>query len=464
MKKSPEHLSQTDLPCTPGAAPSHASAPRLRPARWPTRLRREESGQTTVIMALIVGTFLMGFVGLGIDVSTLFHARRQAQGAADAAALAAAEEAIYGSPYEQNAANAAAKLNGFDTALGATVTLSVPRAGSNYAGSAAYIQAKVSQPIPTFFSQFVTRHSTVTVAAYAVAVADQGSPTCICLEGATGMDLNLSNNAQLTPNGCGVTVDSSSSNAVGIVGGSGLSGKSLGIVSSSWTKAANVNNGGSINSGTKVVTGISTSCSPTMPAAPPFNAGASCTSDPAPGKSGGSPFTVGPGSPNGTTQQGGTTVCYTALTVGDNNKIVTLNPGIYVINGGTLHFESGNSGHSNLGGNGVFFYLVNGANLLMDNGVNTNLTAPSSGTYSGILFYQPAANTSTISIQGGSSSVFNGAIYAPTAAMTLGNGSGTSITADIVASTLTMNGGGTLASTSVKNLGTLSISVAKVAE
>jgi hypothetical protein len=48
--------------------------------------------------------------------------------------------------------------------------------------------------------------------------------------------------------------------------------------------------------------------------------------------------------------------------------------------------------------------------------------------------------------------------------VTLGNGSGTAIDADLVAKTLTMNGGGTLNSTATSNFGTLNISVAKLTE
>jgi hypothetical protein len=150
--------------------------------------------------------------------------------------------------------------------------------------------------------------------------------------------------------------------------------------------------------------------------------------------------------------------------VGTNNDKVNLNPGIYVINGGTLHFESGNSNASNTGGNGVFFYLVGNANLVIDNGANVNLTAPNSGTYAGALIFQDPADTQTLSIQGGSNTSFNGAVYAPTAGVTLGNGSGTAIDADLVAKTLTMNGGGTLSSSATSNFGTLNISVAKVTE
>jgi hypothetical protein len=273
------------------------------------------------------------------------------------------------------------------------------------------------------------------------------------------MDLNMSNNAKLTPSGCGTTVDSSSSNAVGVVGSSTLSGSSLGMVSSSWSESSQVNNGGSISAGTKIVTGLSTSCSPAMPAAPSYNS-SKCTADPLTNyNNGGSSYSVGPGSGYSNTQ-GATLVCYNSLTIGANGDTVNLNPGTYVINGGELHFESG----TQTGGNGVFFYLVNGASLVIDNGANTNLTAESSGAYSGILVFEDPTDSAAVSIQGGSGAVFNGAIYAPAAAITLGNGSNTTIDAAVVAQTLTMTGGTTLASTPQVAMGTLNISVAKITE
>jgi hypothetical protein len=159
--------------------------------------------------------------------------------------------------------------------------------------------------------------------------------------------------------------------------------------------------------------------------------------------------------------------------VGQNNEAVNLNPGIYVISNGSLHFESGANNVSNTGGNGVIFYLTGTASVTIDNNANVNLTAPSSGTYAGALILQDpgstttptrTADTQTLSIQGGSNANFNGIIYAPTAEVHLGNGSGTTFTADIVASTLVMDGGGTLSSSSTANFGTMNVSTAKLTQ
>ena len=270
----------------------------------------------------------------------------------------------------------------------------------------------------------------------------------------------MSNNAKFSGGTCAVKVNSTSSNAIGVIGSASLCPQAIGVAASSWddtSNGPNVNNGGSVCSAAKVVTSVSP-CAPVMPAIPTVPPVSSCTADPMP-SGGGVKYTVGPATAGGT-------MCYKSLTVNGNGNTVTLNPGIYIINGGTLHF---NSGGPNLGGNGVFFFLTNGANLSIDNGANVNLvaggigTASSTGIYNGILFYQdpggsPPSDTgdsAAISIQGGSSSVINGSIYAPLAAITLGNGSGTTVDADIVANTLTMNGGGTLTATPNSNLGSV---------
>jgi Flp pilus assembly protein TadG len=431
------------------------------------RIFKDESGQSIVIVAAFMGLVAMGFLAFALDVGTLSQQKRMAQAAADAAALAAAEEVSVGaSSNEQTAANAMAKLNGFDTTLAtnpATVTLSTPNSG-NYSGSA-YVKATVSRPIPTMFLRALRSNwATMDVSASSIAGGSQTSQTCICLEGTSGEVLNMSNNAKLNAASCGLVDNSTSSNALGIVGSATLTSVSLGTVSSTWNNASNyssnVNNGGSIANSTTIVTGITSSCAPTLPTAPAYS---SCVNDP--GGAWGT-FTWGPASAS-------SVICYNALTVGSNGSTCTLNPGTYVINGGELHFESGANNHSNLGGNGVFFYLVGNASLVIDNGANVNLvaggatqngggTAPTVGTYNGIAVYQATSDTQTVQIQGGSTTFMNGAIYAPGANINAANGSGSTIEGGIVAKSLTMAGGAILNATTDINEGSLSVGSPKL--
>lgn len=452
------------------------------------RILKGEGGQTTIFAALFMGIVMLGFLAFALDVGYLFQKKRMAQAAADAAVIAFAEEYTYESDSTGDAtaaAKAAAKMNGFDTTLStnpAQVTPSYPVNGNyNNQGSPppGYVQVTVSQPIPTFFmGGFKHMFSTVTVGATAVSGGGQISPTCVCLEGTTGTDLNMSNGAILTGGSCGVTADSSSSNAITIVGSAQVCAQSLNAVSSSWDNSTNINNGGKICSGTDVVQGLQSACNPVMPATPTIP---SCVADPTGGNYG--TFTVGPSTAGGT-------VCYKSLKVGANGATVTLNPGVYVISGGTLEFESGANNKSNLGGDGVMFYLTNGANVVFDQGANVNLvaggnpetsgtgaaTAPSvgGGTYNGILIYEDPGNTSTggsdagdsngITFAGGANSWLNGSIYAPLANVTMNNGSSTTVYADVVAKSLTMAGGGNLQASAQSNLGTSNSSVARLSQ
>jgi len=324
------------------------------------------------------------------------------------------------------------------------------------------VQAVVSKPIPTIFLQvFKPGTNTLTVSATATADEGQSSPTRICLEGTSGEDLNMSNGSSISAPNCGVTVDSSGSNAIGMVGGTSLTAQTLGTVSSTWDNSGNISGGSSIASSTKIVKGITTSCGPAMPTAPTYG---TCRADPG-GTS--TSFTAGPSSSSGT-------ICYQSLTLGSNNTSDTLNPGTYVITG-YLTFNSGTGGHSNLGGNGVFFYLTGTASLTIQNSANVNLvagglqtsggaTAPTVGNYSGILFYQAASDTQAVTVDGGSNAYMQGNFYAPSAAVTLNNGTTSTTNGDVVAKTLTMAGGGKLLSSPGSNLGTLNIGVAKLSQ
>ena len=145
-------------------------------------------------MAAFMGIVMVGFLAVALDVGYLFHEKRMAQAAADAAAVAAAEELSNGTTAEQNAANAMATLNGFNTSAAtnpATVTLSSSTSG-NYSNTAStapttWVTATVSQPIQTFFlGAFAPTMSKLTVAATATAAADAASSNCVCLQGGVG--------------------------------------------------------------------------------------------------------------------------------------------------------------------------------------------------------------------------------------------------------------------------------------
>src|SRR5438094_8372199 len=51
-------------------------------------LRRDDHGQTTIFVLLVLGLFLLGFVGFAVDMTNRWFHRQTAQAAADAACQA----------------------------------------------------------------------------------------------------------------------------------------------------------------------------------------------------------------------------------------------------------------------------------------------------------------------------------------------------------------------------------------
>ena len=62
--------------------------------QW-VRRRRNERGQTTIIVVIALALFLLGFTGLAVDYSNFWFHRQAAQGAADAACQAGAMDMYY---------------------------------------------------------------------------------------------------------------------------------------------------------------------------------------------------------------------------------------------------------------------------------------------------------------------------------------------------------------------------------
>jgi hypothetical protein len=106
-----------------------------------------------------------------------------------------------------------------------------------------------------------------------------------------------------------------------------------------------------------------------------------------------------------------------------------LPPGIYYIDGGSLSFGA----QANLQGSGVTFILTSStpadpssfATVSMNGGAVVNLTAPASGTYAGLLFYQdPRTPYGTDLINGNSASTYQGGLYFPSRQLTFNGNTG----------------------------------------
>jgi Flp pilus assembly protein TadG len=126
------------------------------------------------------------------------------------------------------------------------------------------------------------------------------------------------------------------------------------------------------------------------------------------------------------------------------NATVTFSPGTYILAGGGLTV----TGNSTVKGTGVTFYDTSAtgysyAPIDLTGNEQANLSAPTSGTFEGFLFFQDpsiAVGSAGATIVGNSSSTFDGIVYLPTTTLTyVGNSGGSGYTI-LVAYDITITG------------------------
>jgi len=405
------------------------------------RLRGHEHGQVIALFCIAM-LVVLGFAALAVDVGFLYATRRNMQTAADAAAIAGSNSLNSGESFAtaKSAAKDVASLNGYaDGTNNVTVTVKSPANPPN-PGDGTYVEVDVAKPVPTYFMRALG-YNTVNVSTTAVAGFAPAPDCVITLDKTAQNSLVTSGGSNLTAN-CGVVVDSSSTSGLVVSGGSILDAGSVGVVASSESQASS---------------GVTPAYVPNITAVPDPLSGVaepsvgSCNALTANGHgytaSGGESISQG-------TYCGGITV--------SGGKSLNLNPGTYVLLGGGLQVN----GSSNLIGNGVTFFNtvwmsgdgaannVGNSNqykpIVFSGGSSTNLSAPTSGTLKGILFFQdrnlpsndtgPSGPQNTVS--GGSGAVFSGVLYFPSTPVVFSGGSGVNPeNVSLIGDTVTISGG-----------------------
>jgi hypothetical protein len=334
--------------------------------------RNSEAGQALVVIALVL-VILLSVLGLAIDMGYLRFMKRQLQTAADAAAIAGALDigSCGGSPGCSNLVDAAQKAsgeNGFtDGANGVTVTVNNPptTSGDPHNGDSNYVEVLVSQPEPTHFANIFGVSST-TLTARGEARLSNGN----CIYTLNDFDLTV---ALALKSQCGIVVEQD----LDCVGGS-ITAPRIGIVHASGSLACST-------SPNPVNIAKPTPADPLAYLPAPTPGGCIPSNNPI---TGGTP-TLSPG-----TYCGGIKI---------SGGTVTFNPGVYVLNGGGLSVTAGS-----LTGSGVTFFntgsgpgsCANCYGPISLTLTTTTLSAPTSGPYKGILFFQNADNTQPASFLG----------------------------------------------------------------
>ncbi len=346
----------------------------LIPKASPRSPHAGERGQVLPLFAVCI-MVLMGFAGMSVDVGSLQYDQRQQQTAADSAAIGGAQ-ALVSSPRgcpEWTMANAAAiadaAKNGFTNGSGGvTVTTTNPITSGPFSGNSCAVEVQISAPHPTFFSKFFGLSGGETTQAVAELAGENAG--CIYLLSTTATsDLT---NANIDAPKCSIIINSS--------GSPNMSNSTIAAAAITYAGTApNI-------SGT------------TFPIATPVPA--LVAADPCPEIAGCAYLANNPPSTSSCASGGNfsnTTLnygCYASLTL---SGTVTLNPGLYVING-QFHLNN-----ATVTGNGVTIYMT--ANVSDTNFSNANLTlspptaanvVPSTLYTEGVLFYRVPSQTSAL--------------------------------------------------------------------
>src|SRR5579862_8146498 len=402
----------------------------------------KQSGQALVFAAVGL-VALLGFAGLAMDMGLLRYEKRLQQTAADGIALAEAKELNFFNSVDAPTATNSSASNGFaspsfvqntpcpSTVAQLTVTVNNPPLSGPHNGDNNYVEACVTVPQPTYFMQIFGVTSEV-VNARAVATNFKGPQN----PGGTGCIYTLGPpSKKLTANSAGVGSSGSvilNAPTCGINDNGNLilnGGAQLSIT------AGSIGYGGTYNppSGNATVT-------PT-PVQIPYTGDPFANSYTAPGVG----SVQGPISANSggvTTFSPGT---YTGGTINAGAEVI-FSPGVYVISGGAFTINGGaevcgggtvsdwsSAAWSNTttpacvqdaAGDGVTFYITNGASVTTLGTSAVQMYAPNSGPYEGLLFWQDASDSQQMSLSGNSASFYQGLIYAPTAQLNFGGNAG----------------------------------------
>ena len=458
-----------------------------RPLRSIWQLIRDRRGATAIMLAIALSG-IIGFAGLGSEVASWYFTTRAMQGAASSSASSAAAELasaiLSGSTWSNDQLThtgraVSATFNFTNGVSSTTVSVNHPpttttgldtsRCDARLTTSSqygCYVEVVIQQPQPLLLSSlFMSTGPTITSRAVALANTGTGSTGCVlALDGVADRAANSGGSGTLTFNNCAIYSNSNSSSGI-YVGGSGTVNAQAAYV------VGQIN--GTVNTTQGSYTGVNPAVDPyaNVPAPSGWTTTGSCGTG---GTNGQGLDKLFPNNQNTVTINPAGCSLYGLGGNKDlhltNSQTLNLCPGIYVFDSTSLIMD----GQSTLnappttnistlcpgntsGGVTIIFSNSGGGNPGIPNiaaGANVTLTAPTSGTYSGIAMMGDRLtcagsgnnnNGCNPSITGGGTQNITGAIYFPRSAVSYAGGSSTggSNCTQLIADTITFTGGST---------------------
>ncbi len=368
--------------------------PLQRPVR---RLARDERGGIVIMFALLFPVF-SGMVALSIDIGSWYADKRALQSAADSGAIAAAFELWdgTGSAVMENAARTEAKRNGYDSTNG---TFSIIL---DYYGDSTGVEVSLSQPGKTFLVNVLLPNLSVTINARAVARLSTVDQACVLTLAETGTAITIAGGG-VQLEGCGLMANSTAEPAI-------TSGRTS--LDADCVRAV-----GGIELGNDTELDCGAAVSGTRAQKDPFA------------------DVMAPTMPGGACQDANTDISNGRLKPNvryckgmkhtNAGGDVVLDPGTYYFDGGDISITGGSFTGSNVT---IILGTSTGedaASISVTGQGDVELTAPSSGTYAGILFYQDGNPQSNKKVQfvGQSHMSLSGVLYFPNSTVEFSGGS-----------------------------------------
>lgn len=406
-------------------------------AKFKSTLRNfflHEKGVVAVLTGLVF-VVVIGFAALALDASFWYSEKRELQFAADAGAAGGALALkSTGAVTFRDYARADIQANGCtDTNNCTVVAINNPPTSGPSAGNTGAVEVRLSKPASVFLSGFFLS-DTPTINVRSV-VGNLPSNNCIVALANSGIGVNVKGGGAVVSPNCGVYANSSDSKAINVVGGGSIT-------------TNNVTSHGGINTaGGGTIVGSQATSAPitadpyagvTMP-----TPSSTCT---ATNKLVSGNQTINPG-----TYCGGITL--------QSSAKLTMSPGVYfLVQSGTSPSKAGNFkavASSVITANGVTIVMTTKSGAGSTNygtvnfpaQVSTNMSAPTTGSTAGILFFGDRKSSGlTENFTGGGTQTLSGVLYFPTNNVNYAGQSG--VTGNpcfqIVSSTVTFTGGSLL--------------------
>ncbi len=413
-------------------------------------LGKSSQSEQALVLTSFSLLFLFATIGLAVDLGWAYYLKLRVQTAADAAATAAA---VYANTNGDVCGVGSVSCGTTYTCVGTTPPTTSLEAGCLYATQdgpptmsatmienntappgvtgntpSMWIKATVSTSAHNFFL-FGSGYKIANVSAQAISgiTTVPGSSCIYVLSGSAAGALSVTGSSNVTTNSCGIYINSSSSTALTVTGSSHVTGNFINvkggatITGSSSTSPAPTTGAGAVTDPLASLPAptFTTSCDA---AHTHYSLGNSNTAALSPG-----------------VYCGGITVT--------GSSTLTLNSGIYILLGGGLNISNSgilNAPHVMFYNTGNSTYPI--APVLINGSSTVNQTAPTTGTYRGVAYFQDRTQTYSThnAIANSGTGNITGTYYFPTTAFDFTGSTAASTYAAFVANTVAVTGSSTL--------------------